>query len=446
MRCRECGYYSPRWMGRCPGCGAWQSFVEDEDEGGKKKAVPQAEPPRPLSSVSVGEGERMSSGIAELDRVLGGGIVPGAVVLVGGDPGIGKSTLLLQVGHRVADRYGDVLYVSGEESAVQVRLRAERLGAVHDHLLLTGQNDVDALKDMVAKLKPRLVVVDSIQTVFRSGLQAAPGSLGQVRECTLGLSRVAKETGVPVFLVGHVTKEGLLAGPRVVEHIVDTVLYLEGERHQAFRILRGVKNRFGSTNEIGVFEMRSAGLLEVTNPSRLFLSSDGADAVPGSVVVSSIEGTRPLLVEIQALVSPSGYGTPRRMTAGVDYNRVILMAAVLEKRVGMGLSNQDIYVNAVGGVKLSEPAVDLGIALALASSFRDRALPPRTVVAGEVGLTGEVRAVPALDTRLREAAKLGFELAIVPGGGKTRRQDGEAKFGLRSHRVCTVAEALQLLG
>lgn len=441
MRCRECGYYSPRWMGRCPGCGAWQSFTE-EAEGGRRKAATKTEPPRPLSAVTGGEGKRISTGLAELDRVLGGGIVPGAVVLIGGDPGIGKSTLLLQVGRQVAEGYGDVLYVAGEESALQVRLRAERLGAVHDRLLLSAETDVDAVANLVSEISPRLVIVDSIQTVFRSGLQAVPGSLGQVRECTLALARVAKETGVPVFLVGHVTKEGMLAGPRVVEHIVDAVLYLEGERHQAFRILRGVKNRFGSTNEIGVFEMQSTGLVEITNPSRLFLSSGGAEAVPGSVVVSSIEGTRPLLVEIQALVSPSGYGTPRRMTAGVDYNRVVLMAAVLEKRVGLELSNQDLYVNAVGGARLSEPAVDLGIALALASGFRDRALPPRTLAVGEVGLTGEVRAVPALDKRLREAAKLGFEAALVPGEGYPRRGP---EAGLRVHPVRTVAEALQLL-
>jgi len=442
VRCSECGYYSPRWMGRCPGCGAWQSFAE-EAQGGGKKAAAKAEPPRPLSAVTGAEGRRISTGLAELDRVLGGGIVPGAAVLIGGDPGIGKSTLLLQVGRQVAGEYGDVLYVAGEESAPQVRLRAERLGAVHDRLLLTTETDVDALAGLVGKTAPRLVIVDSIQAVFRSGLQAAPGSLGQVRECTLALVRTAKETGVPVFLVGHVTKEGMLAGPRVVEHIVDAVLYLEGERHQAFRILRGVKNRFGSTNEIGVFEMQSTGLAEITNPSRLFLSSGGAEAVPGSAVVSSIEGTRPLLVEIQALVSPSGYGTPRRMTAGVDYNRVILMAAVLEKRVGLELSNQDLYVNAVGGARLSEPAVDLGIALALASGFRDRALPPRTLAVGEVGLTGEVRAVPALDKRLREAAKLGFEAALVPGEGRPRRSQ---EAGLRIHPVRTVAEALQLLG
>ncbi len=434
MRCRECGYYSPRWLGRCPGCGAWQSFCEEE--GGRKKAVRAGEPPRPLSAVSVDEQTRLSTGIAEMDRVLGGGIVPGSVVLIGGDPGIGKSTLLLQCAFRVAGQGGTVLYVAGEESPLQVRLRAERLQTVHENVLLACETDVERIVSHIRESKARAVIVDSIQTTFLPDLAAVPGSLGQVRECTLRLAKAAKETGVPVFLVGHVTKEGLLAGPRVLEHIVDTVIYLEGERHQSLRVLRSVKNRFGSTNEIGVFEMRAEGLVEVHNPSRLFLRPQD-DGVPGSVVVSCIEGTRSLLVEIQALVSPSGYGTPRRMTVGVDYNRVVLMAAVLEKRVGLSLSNQDIYVNAVGGVKLSEPAVDLGIALALASSFRERPVALRTVVVGEVGLTGEVRPVGALERRLNEARKLGFNRAIVPDNSVTPDD-----VRLELYKVRTVSEAL----
>ncbi len=443
MRCSECGYYSPRWMGRCPGCGEWGSFVADAD--GKRKTGKTAPdgpttPPRPLTEVPVADETRYTSGIAEMDRVLGGGIVPGAVVLCGGDPGIGKSTLLLQSACRVSAASGSVLYVTGEESGLQVRLRAERLGAVHPGLYLAPETDIEAIEQHIESLNPRMVIIDSIQTVSLAALAAVPGSVGQVRECTLRLTRMAKATGIPILLVGHVTKEGMLAGPRTLEHMVDTVLYLEGERHQGFRILRGVKNRYGSTNEIGIFEMTARGLVEVANPSRLFLSPDG-EPVSGSTVVSSMEGTRPLFVEIQALVSPTAFGNPRRMTAGVDYNRVVLMAAVLEKRVGLELSNQDLYVNAVGGVRLQEPAVDLGIALALASGFRDRPLTPRTVVIGEVGLTGEVRRVPGLDKRLREAAKLGFNRAVVPAVNRT----GPSVEGIEVYDVRTLTEALELL-
>lgn len=444
MRCSECGYYSPRWMGRCPGCGEWGSFVPDADGKNRKaaKAAPDGPqtPPLSLTEVPVADETRYTSGIAEMDRVLGGGVVPGAVVLCGGDPGIGKSTLLLQSACRVSAASGSVLYVTGEESGLQVRLRAERLGAVHPNLYLAPETDIEVIEQHVASLKPRMVIIDSIQTVSLSELAAVPGSVGQVRECTLRLTRVAKATGIPILLVGHVTKEGVLAGPRTLEHMVDTVLYLEGERHQGFRILRGVKNRFGSTNEIGIFEMTARGLVEVNNPSRLFLSAEG-EPVSGATVVSSMEGTRPIFVEIQALVSPTAFGNPRRMTAGVDYNRVLLMAAVLEKRVGLGLSHQDLYVNAVGGVKLLEPAVDLGIALALASGFRERPLAPHTVVIGEVGLTGEVRRVPGMDKRLREAAKLGFRKAVVPAVNKA----GPSVEGIEVHGVRTVAEALELL-
>lgn len=435
MRCRECGYQSIRWLGRCPGCGQWHTFEEENRESAA--GLLAGEPPRPITAVATTEALRFTSGISEMDRVLGGGVVPGSVVLVGGDPGIGKSTLLLQTAFEVGRIGGDspVLYVSGEESALQVCLRADRLGAVHPGLYLAAETDIERIENHCSEVRPRMVVVDSIQTVFHAGLAAVPGSLGQVRECTLRLTRLAKSTGIPVLLVGHVTKEGLLAGPRTLEHMVDVVLYLEGDRHHTYRVLRGVKNRFGSTNEIGVFEMHSAGLRQVENPSRLFLSGREAP-VPGSVVVSSVEGTRPFLVEIQALVSSSGFGSPRRLTAGVDYNRVILMTAVLEKQVGMVLSNQDVYVNVVGGVKITEPAADLGIALALASSFRNRALPTRAVVIGEVGLTGELRPVPALDKRLREAAKLGFAKALLPN------MPGDVPEGLELFAAGTLAEFL----
>lgn len=442
MRCRECGYYSPRWLGRCPGCGQWETFVAEAPGKPKSRKTSNDNPtsvPVPLNTIPVDEETRYPSGIAELDRVLGGGFVPGSVVLVGGDPGIGKSTLLLQS----ADQIGcssPVLYVSGEESGLQVRLRAERLGTLHPNLYLASETDIEVIEQHIKVLGPRVVIIDSIQTAFQSDLAAVPGSVGQVRECTLRLTRVAKTTGIPILLVGHVTKEGVLAGPRTLEHMVDTVLYLEGERHHSFRVLRGVKNRFGSTNEIGIFEMTAQGLVEVANPSRLFLSS-GGEPVSGATVVSSLEGTRPLFVEIQALVSPTGFGNPRRMTAGVDYNRVVLMAAVLEKRVGLGLSNQDIYVNAVGGVKLMEPAVDLGIALALASGFRDVPLAPGAVVIGEVGLTGEVRPVRGINQRLREAAKLGFNRAVVPEANRADFAVAEMEI----NAVRTVAQALEHL-
>jgi DNA repair protein RadA/Sms len=351
--------------------------------------------------------------MAEVDRVLGGGVVPGSLILVGGDPGIGKSTLLLQVAYLVS-RALKVLYISGEESTRQVRLRAERLGALSPDLFLAAETDLGLIEQYLQDLTPQLAVVDSIQTVSCSEITSAPGSVGQVRECTARLMRLAKSTGISLFLVGHVTKEGMLAGPRVLEHIVDTVLYFEGDRHHSYRILRGVKNRFGSTNEIGVFDMQKQGLVEVANPSALFLLQHPDGIVPGSVVVAGLEGTRPLLVEVQALVCPTGFGVPRRMTAGVDYNRAALITAVLEKRLGLSLSNCDVFVNAVGGVKLDEPAVDLGIALALASSFRDISVRPGLVAAGEIGLTGEIRPVSGIEKRLHEASKLGFTSCLVP--------------------------------
>ncbi|MEW5761892.1 MAG: DNA repair protein RadA [Bacillota bacterium] len=438
MRCRECGYYSPRWLGRCPGCGAWHSFAEEEKPEGKKRA--KAAPPQPLSEVAAAREDRFPSGFGEVDRVLGGGIVAGSAVLVGGDPGIGKSTLLLQVARLAAGAEGTALYISGEESARQVRLRAERLGAVDPRVYLLCATDLEEIAARIGELAPRVAVIDSIQTVFLAELGSVPGSVVQVRECALRLTRLAKETGTAVFLVGHVTKEGVLAGPRVLEHIVDTVLYLEGEKHQSLRILRGVKNRFGSTNEIGLFEMGPAGLVEVTEPGTCFLSRYRDAGVPGTAVVPSIEGTRPVLVEIQALVCPTGYGTPRRMTAGVDYNRVVLLAAVLEKRVGLYFSTQDIYVNAVGGVRLSEPAVDLAVAVALASSFRDVPSAPRTAVVGEVGLTGEVRPVAGIEKRVREAARLGFTSVVLPAANLPVEAGGVVLHGVK-----TLQEALDFI-
>ncbi|HOV80271.1 MAG TPA: DNA repair protein RadA [Bacillota bacterium] len=438
--CQECGHRSTRWLGRCPGCGAWNSLVEElvSPASAGRVTSPPGKPPCPVTDVPVIVEERFSTGIGEIDRVLGGGVVPGSLLLVGGDPGIGKSTLLLQVASRLSRRM-KVLYVSGEESVYQVRFRAERLGAVSPGLLLVAETDMDLVERYIEELAPRVVVVDSIQTMYRDDVSSAPGSVAQVRECAVRLMKLAKTTDISVFLVGHVTKEGMLAGPRVLEHMVDTVMYLEGDRHQFFRILRNVKNRFGSTSEIGIFEMSGSGLSEVTNPSSFFLIQHPGGNVPGCAVAAALEGTRPLLVEIQALVSPGGYGVPRRMTAGVDYNRVALISAVLEKRVGLNLGSQDVYVNAVGGVRLEEPAADLAVALALASSFRDAPVEPGLVCAGEVGLTGEIRPVAGVEKRIKEASKLGFTRFLLSGQGAVAA--GE-KIGILT--ADTVAEALEL--
>jgi len=379
----------------------------------EKDFLPSGSPPEPLEKPSVVKVSRLGSHSSEFNRVLGGGIVPGSVILLGGDPGIGKSTFLLQLAAWVGEHYGVVLYVSGEESRHQVEIRAKRLGIASRNLLFTAETNLLIIKNYIEELDPVLVIVDSIQTVSHPDLSLVPGSLGQLRECTGELVRLAKGKNFACFLVGHVTKEGTLAGPRVIEHMVDVVLYFEGERHQDFRVLRAVKNRFGATNEVAVFTMGEFGLEEVENPSALFLA-ERREGVPGSVVVAAIEGTRPFLVEIQALVCPTAFGSPRRATTGVDYNRVVMIAAVLEKRVGLHLASQDIYVNVVGGLRVSEPAADLGIALALASSFRNLPVVPGTVVLGEVGLTGEVRAVSQMESRLREAMRLGFHRCLVP--------------------------------
>ncbi len=434
--CQSCGYRSPRWLGRCPNCDAWNSLVEEAGVP-RRPAASRTAKPIPLPEVSPLPEDRWPTGLGELDRVLGGGFVPGSLVLVGGDPGIGKSTLALQVAFRLAEAGRGVLYVAGEESAQQTRMRAERLGAVSPGVWVVAETDLDAVLGSVRELHPALVVVDSIQTVYRPDVPSAPGSVGQVRECAAALLQLAKSEGTAVLLVGHVTKEGMLAGPKVLEHLVDTVLYFEGERHQAYRILRATKNRFGSTNEIGVFEMGPAGLVEVPNPSAAFLGERPPGAA-GAAVVCTLEGSRPLLVEVQALVAPSAFGTPRRATSGVDYNRLLLLVAVLEKHAGFAFSQADVYANAAGGVRVEEPAADLGIALALASSYRTLALDGRTVFCGELGLAGEVRPVPQLGRRLAEARKLGFERAFVPRGGIP---DGS---GLEVVPVGTVVEALEL--
>jgi DNA repair protein RadA/Sms len=396
--------------------------------------------PRPLKDISMEHDDRVRTGIGELDRVLGGGVVRGSLVLIGGDPGVGKSTLVLQAARALAQAAPPVLYVTAEESAAQVKMRADRLGIATDGLLLWPENDLSVVQGHLDDVKPRALVIDSIQTVFLPDLESAPGSVAQVRECGARLMTLAKGLGIATFLVGHVTKEGALAGPRVLEHLVDTVLYFEGERHHAYRVLRAVKNRFGSTNEIGVFEMAEGGLVEVKNPSGFFLAERPREA-PGSVVVSSLEGTRPVLLELQALVSQASIGTPRRTVLGADYNRVCLLLAVLEKRAGVPLGSQDVYVNVAGGGRVTEPAADLGIVIAAASSYMDRVVPPDVLVVGEVGLTGEVRAVAGLELRLREAAALGFRRAIVPQSNVLE----PAKVSLDIRGVATVGDALTAL-
>lgn len=416
--CQSCGFESAKWMGQCPGCKEWNSFVEEVVEkksansAGKMRQAAELTP-LPLSAIHAEDGVRMSTGMSELDRVLGGGIVKDSLVLVGGDPGIGKSTLLLQVCRNLSAEGRFVLYISGEESLQQIKLRAERIGEFTDSLKLLCETNLELIQGVIEQLKPEVVVVDSIQTFVSDAVGAAPGSVSQVRETTGVLLRIAKGMGLAVFIVGHVTKEGVVAGPRVLEHMVDTVLYFEGDRHESYRILRGVKNRFGSTNEIGVFEMRTEGLVEVENPSEYMLSGKPKNA-SGSVVACSMEGTRPILLEIQALVSHSFFNNPRRTATGTDYNRVNLLMAVLEKRLGIQLSDCDAYVNIAGGIRMTEPAIDLGIVLALLSSKMDLIIDERTICFGEVGLSGEVRGVCMAEQRVLEAKKLGFEICILP--------------------------------
>jgi len=411
--CQQCGSQSHRWLGRCPDCGAWNSFVETKESltGSPVSSVAPAKAPVPLTEVDSEGFSRVGLSMGEFTRVLGGGIVPGSLVLLGGEPGIGKSTLLLQLCSELAAG-GPVLYVSGEESAQQIKMRAMRLGVKGDKLLVLAETSLAQIAECIENLLPRLVVIDSIQTAYSDELESAAGSVGQLRECTLRLMHIAKATHVPVFLVGHVTKEGAIAGPRVLEHIVDTVLYLEGERFQSYRLLRAVKNRFGSTNEVGVFEMREDGMVEVPNPSEVFLSERSSGV--GSTVVVTLEGTRPILLEIQALTSATSFGLPRRTPNGVDFNRLLMLTAVLSKRVGLRLGDQDLFVNVVGGFQVDEPAVDLGVALAIVSSIRNMPVPMDMVVVGEIGLSGELRAVTQVEKRLNEAAKLGFRRCLLP--------------------------------
>ena len=415
--CQECGYESLRWLGKCTQCNEWNTFVEEikQAKGVHQSVMTTTKQTKPaqIKTVESNKEKRMLTEMKEFNRVLGGGIVLGSLILIGGDPGIGKSTILLQVSAQLAKKGNPVLYISGEESIQQTKLRADRLDIDDEQLYVLAETNLHHIIHHIEEMKPSFVIVDSIQTVFREEVTSAPGSVSQVRECTMELMKVAKTYGIPVCVVGHVTKEGAIAGPRMLEHMVDVVLYFEGERHHTYRILRSVKNRFGSTNEMGIFEMKEKGLIEVLNPSEIFLEERSSGA-SGSTVVASMEGTRPVLVEIQALISPSMFGNPRRMANGVDTNRVPLLMAVLEKRVGLLLQNQDAYIKVAGGVKLDEPAIDLAIAISIASSFRDSATRPDDIFIGEVGLTGEVRRVSRIEQRVQEAAKLGFKRVICP--------------------------------
>ena len=414
--CQNCGYVSPRWTGRCPECGEWNSFVEElvnepraKSETRNSKSATEIVP---LSKVEVTEGKRLPTGIEEFDRVLGGGLMPGSVILIAGDPGVGKSTLMMQLAR--SEKLGKILYVTGEESRAQVRVRAQRLGIKDlDRLFVLAETDLDAIQKAVSEFNPPVLIVDSIQTIYHPDIMSAPGSVSQVRECAAKLAQLAKVSGTAVFIVGHVTKDGTAAGPKVLEHIVDAVLQLEGERHYAFRILRAYKNRFGSTNEIGIFEMHEAGLVEVENPSEIFLSERSYGA-SGSTVTAAIEGTRPILLEVQALVTPTGYSVPQRTATGLDYRRLSIILAVVEKRMGLKLGAFDVFLNIAGGVRIDEPAVDLAAAISVISSYRDIPVDSSTLVIGEVGLAGEVRSVSQIERRVQEAAKLGFKRAIVP--------------------------------
>ncbi len=444
--CQGCGYQSPKWLGRCPDCGQWDSFAEEvaaaAHAAGPMRGISSLKPePVPIDQVDLVDQARLSTRIDELDRVLGGGLVAGSLVLIGGDPGIGKSTLMLQALHGMARQGRKVLYVSGEESVQQLRLRSQRLAAMASGLLVVSEIDLDAILAMAAKHTPDVLVIDSIQTMYSADLTSAPGSISQVRESAMRLMLNAKKSDIPTLLVGHVTKEGAIAGPKLLEHMVDTVLYFEGDRNHVFRILRTVKNRFGSTNEIGVFEMQTGGLMEVTNPSAVFLS-ERPEKAPGSVVTASMEGTRPILVELQALASSTHLGTPRRTVLGLDPHRVALLVAVMEKKLGMHLNGHDIFMNVAGGVKVDEPAVDLGVLAAMASSFLDKPVAHDTVVMGEVGLAGEVRAIGQVETRLIEAHKMGFHRCLAPAGNLKRVSAPE---GIELIGVGSVEQAMDSL-
>jgi len=442
--CQHCGYMSPKWLGKCPSCEGWNCFAEElvtPADSGIRAEIRFDGKPLPIEEIPVAEGRRLATGIAEIDRVLGGGVVGGSAVLIGGEPGIGKSTLMLQMMHNLAQSGQKVLYISGEESSSQIKMRGQRIGASARELLVLVEVSLEKILEEIKNISPAIVVIDSIQTLYSSELMSAPGSVGQVREASSRLILFAKKFGIPVFLVGHVTKDGSIAGPKVLEHMVDTVLYFEGDSGHAYRIIRGIKNRFGPANEIGVFEMQEKGLKEVPNPSAFFLA-ERPQNVSGSVVICSMEGTRPILVEIQALVSPTNLGMPRRTAIGVDHNRVSLLVAVLDKICGLHLGASDIFINVAGGIKLTEPAVDLGVVAAMASSFLDKPIDGRTVVFGEVGLTGEVRAVSQIDSRIKEATRLGFARCLVPKSAATQSAKS-AKIELKT--VSSLQEMLDNL-
>lgn len=437
--CQECGFESSKWMGKCPSCNQWNTFVEEIEKTKAKQSHSISVNPLLLNEVDVSIDERYKTGINELDRVLGGGIVKGSLVLIGGDPGIGKSTLLLQV-CKTIDNNLKILYISGEESSKQIKMRADRLGAFSKNIYIISETNLNIISGAVLSLKPDIVIVDSIQTVYDDELSSAPGSVSQVRESTNVLMNIAKTNDISILIVGHVTKEGSIAGPRVLEHMVDTVLYFEGERHLSFRVLRAVKNRFGSTNEMGVFEMTDIGLTEVPNPSELFLSGR-PEKSSGSVIICTIEGSRPMLVEVQSLVTGSNFGMPRRTATGIDYNRVNMLMAVLEKRIGMSLQNCDAYVNVIGGIKIIETSADLGIIIAIASSFRNKVVKEGTIIIGEVGLAGEVRSISYIEKRIIEAQKMGFNTCIIP---KANLKGLKKIDGIKVIGVENVSQALDL--
>ncbi len=445
--CQNCGYVSPRWTGRCPDCGEWNSFVEELlQEAPKKRESRNKIDIVPLSEIEITEGRRLSTGIEEFDRVLGGGLMPGSAILVAGDPGVGKSTLMMQLAR--SEKLGKILYVTGEESRAQVRVRAHRLGIKNlDNLFVLAETDLEAVEKAVSDFSPPILIVDSIQTVYHPAIMSAPGSVSQVRECSARLAQLAKVSGTAVFIIGHVTKDGTAAGPKVLEHIVDAVLQLEGERHYSFRILRAYKNRFGSTNEIGIFEMQESGLVEVDNPSQIFLSERSYGA-SGSTVTAAIEGTRPILLEVQALVTPTGYSVPQRTATGLDYRRLNIILAVVEKRMGMKLGAFDVFLNIAGGVRIDEPAVDLASAISVISSYRDVPVDSSTLVIGEVGLAGEVRSVSQIERRVQEASKLGFKRAIVPHANFSSGSPGngtKSKLDIEIAEVKKISEAVELL-
>lgn len=445
--CQSCGYQSPKWLGKCPDCNRWNSFCEEEylpvaAAGERSRGLSYQDDPVLLKDVKIGENRRIKTNISELDRVLGGGIVSGSVILIGGDPGIGKSTLSLQLSNELSKQGQVVLYVSGEESIEQTKLRAERLSGLSQNngLYIVNQTDLSLIIDYIKKIKPQVVVIDSIQVIYDSGIGSSAGSISQVKESASRLTQLAKAGPVTVFIIGHVTKEGAIAGPRVLEHIVDTVLYFEGERFSAYRILRSVKNRFGSTNEIGVFEMESDGLREVANPSEIFLSERPKD-IPGSAVTSVLEGTRPILVEVQALVARSNFGYPVRKAQGFDFNRLNLLVAVLEKRLGLALETEDIFINVAGGIKIDDPGCDLAVALAVCSAFDSKTIMPGSAILGEVGLTGEIRSVSQAAMRINEAEKLGFKYCILPKNNCNELE--YKKFDIELIPVGTVKEAME---